>query len=139
MKKKKHGKTITINVEQQHARSKSDIKREILQSVWPLGSPKLIDTIIEEIPELQGTCEWPTDLGNVFYTFTISSIGIKCFKELLKRRRIVLVHADVYQCMYEDCFSDYPIAHRDRKDAYVKPRWQPAIVVILAMGVDMIY
>lgn len=113
---------IKIDSERQHELMKSKIKDSILQYRFVERGPILIDTIIEAIPELQGKCRWPTDLGNVFYTFTISSIGLECFKELLKRRRIVLVHADEDQCMYEDCFSDYPIAHRDRKDAYVKPR-----------------
>jgi hypothetical protein len=125
-------------VEYEYMLKKMEIRHKILDYVLLSSPQRMIDTIIFAIPELQGKCKWPANIGNVFYTFKISPMGLECFQTLLKRKQIQILSANEYQCMLEGYYPYPPnmIAHPKRKGLYKEPRWQPAVVVITARGAD---
>jgi hypothetical protein len=130
----------TQETEHEYMLKKKEIRHKILGYVWCTPYPCFIDTIISAIPELHGNCNWPADIGNVFYSFRLSPIGLECFQTLIRRRQIHL-WKDEYseQCSFENYpYSPNLIASRNRRVPYREPRWQPATVHLNIMGIDQL-
>jgi hypothetical protein len=115
-----------------------DISKAILRSIWHQINPCLIDTIIVNIPEIKGTCEWPADpYFNTFYTRNISILGLNYMQNLLQAKQIHMWHEDIFQCRYEGHFPyGRNIVNPNRKIPHKEPRWQPAVMVITTRGID---